>query len=149
MSETVVTRDDVVRAARALRGAPFRHQGRDPATGLDCLGLLEYLACRLWGRALPERRYKRKPSGEELLAGLRAELEEIPLGAAREADVVLINLPRDTEARHVGLLAGGPYELMLIHAFETDAPGRVLEEPYRGWKQRRTVRAFRWPGIVD
>jgi len=29
----------VARAAQACVGAPFRPQGRDPATGLDCVGL--------------------------------------------------------------------------------------------------------------
>jgi cell wall-associated NlpC family hydrolase len=29
-----------VERARALVGAPFRPQGRDPATGLDCVGLI-------------------------------------------------------------------------------------------------------------
>jgi murein DD-endopeptidase / murein LD-carboxypeptidase len=30
---------DVAAAARACLGAPFRRQGRDPASGLDCVGL--------------------------------------------------------------------------------------------------------------
>lgn len=35
---------DLARAARALVGVPFRLHGRDPATGLDCIGVL---ACAL------------------------------------------------------------------------------------------------------
>ncbi|MDE2340864.1 MAG: hypothetical protein KGL21_07335, partial [Alphaproteobacteria bacterium] len=31
--------DEIVARARALVGAPFRLHGRDPATGLDCVGL--------------------------------------------------------------------------------------------------------------
>ncbi|MBC2778306.1 NlpC/P60 family protein [Parasphingopyxis marina] len=31
--------DIIVGAARGCIGAPFRFQGRDPATGLDCVGL--------------------------------------------------------------------------------------------------------------
>ena len=147
--ERVVTRADVVREARALLGTPFRHQGRDPASGLDCLGLLEYLAFRLWGRVMPPRQYRRRPDGAELLAGLQAELREIPVAGARAGDAVLIVLPRHDVARHVGLLSDGPYELEMIHAFETDTPGSVIAEPYRGWKRKLTVRAFRFPGIVD
>lgn len=30
----------LARAAEALEGSPFRLHGRDPATGLDCIGLL-------------------------------------------------------------------------------------------------------------
>lgn len=34
-----MTGEDLARAALALAGAPFRLHGRDPATGLDCIGL--------------------------------------------------------------------------------------------------------------
>lgn len=39
-------------AARDLVGAPYRHNGRDPATGLDCLGVLG-AALSAIGRAAP------------------------------------------------------------------------------------------------
>lgn len=44
----------LARAAQSLIGIPFRLHGRDPATGLDCVGLLD-AAMRLNGRhpALP------------------------------------------------------------------------------------------------
>ena len=41
----------IAAAARALVGVPFRLQGRDPALGLDCVGLV--------GAALPSRSAKR------------------------------------------------------------------------------------------
>lgn len=39
-------------AARGLVGAPYRHNGRDPATGLDCLGVLGAALAAI-GRAAP------------------------------------------------------------------------------------------------
>ena len=44
-----ITGPDFARAAQALVGCPFRLHGRDPATGLDCIGLLEsaMIACGL------------------------------------------------------------------------------------------------------
>ncbi|MFM5906091.1 MAG: hypothetical protein ACKOPO_00640 [Novosphingobium sp.] len=36
-----MTGEDLARAAEALVGVPFRLHGRDPASGLDCIGLLE------------------------------------------------------------------------------------------------------------
>lgn len=48
-------RGDVAAAALALVGVPFRPGGRDPAGGLDCVGLV---ACALraagWRGAIPE-----------------------------------------------------------------------------------------------
>lgn len=144
---SLVTRDDVVAVARTLIGVPFRHQGSYPETGIDCRGVIEYIAFVLWGRPIPHRDYQRKPDGVEFLEKMRAEMAEIDPAEARHGDAVLIHFPRDTEARHGGVLANGPYELMLIHAWEGRGEGEVREEPLRGWKQRNIDYAFRFPGI--
>lgn len=143
-----VTRGDVVAVARMLRGVPFRHQGSYPETGLDCRGVIEYAGLVLWGRPIPPREYQRKPSGSEFLEKMRAELEEIDPAQAGRGDAVLMHFPRDTEARHGGILADGPYELMLIHAWENRGEGEVREEPLRGWKARNIDYAFRFR-VVD
>jgi cell wall-associated NlpC family hydrolase len=52
-------------AARKLVGVPYRHDGRDPTTGLDCLGVLgAALAAVGRGAPLPARtalRWRRDP----------------------------------------------------------------------------------------
>lgn len=154
-----ITRADIVREARALLGVPFRHQHSDPAAGgVDCRGELEYVAHKLTGRPLPKvHDYRREPSGREFYEKLKAEMDEIPLEEAREGDVVMIKFPRDEEARHAGILARGPKvagpdsvgELMIIHAFEREKPGRVIEEPFRGWPARCAATAFRFRGVAD
>lgn len=148
-SDKRVTRADVVRVARSLKGVPFKHQGSDPATGgVDCRGVLEYVGLVLWGRAIPLRDYQRAPSGAEFLEKMRAELEEVPLEEAREGDAVLIHFPKTTEAQHGGILAEGPYERMLVHAWVGRGDGEVREEPLRGWKLRNIDYVFRFP-VVD
>lgn len=148
-----VTRDDVAAVARSLKGVPFRHQGSYPETGLDCRGVIEYIAFVLWHRPIPPREYQRKPSGVEFLEKMRAEMAEIDPAEAGHGDAVLIHFPRDTEARHGGVVASGPVfaadpsELMLIHAWESRGEGEVREEPLRGWKLRNIDYAFRFPGI--
>jgi cell wall-associated NlpC family hydrolase len=154
-----ITRDDIVREARALIGVPFKHQHSDPNTGgLDCRGLLEWVAYRLTGRPLPDvRNYRREPDGKEFYEKLKGELDEVALEDAREADVVMMKFPRDDEAKHAGILTRGPGvggpdsegELMLVHAFEREQPGKVIEEPYRRWPQKCAVTAFRFRGIAD
>ena len=143
-----VTSADVVAAARLLKGVPFRHQGSDPETGLDCRGVLEWLGLVLWGRAIPLRSYQRKPSGVEFLEKMRAELREVPRGEMRAGDAVLMHFPKDTEPRHGGVVAAGPYETMLIHAWELRGEGAVREEPLRGWKLRNIDHVFRFD-VVD
>ncbi|HEV2708317.1 MAG TPA: NlpC/P60 family protein [Pyrinomonadaceae bacterium] len=145
----MVTRANIVAAARAQIGVPFAHQGSDPATGLDCRGLVEWVAFLLWQRPIPPRKYQRIPSGREFREKLTAEMDEIPVAEARDGDVVLIKLPRHDEARHAGILFTGIYEPMIVHAFERYRPGYVREEPYRGWTAGRTVAAFRFRGVID
>ena len=41
-----MTGEDLARAALGLKGAPFRLHGRDPATGLDCIGLFAVAMAR-------------------------------------------------------------------------------------------------------
>lgn len=148
-----ITRDDIVAVARTLKGVRFRHQGSYPETGLDCRGVIEYIAFVLWARRIPERAYQRKPDGLEFLEKMRAEMTEIDPAEARHGDAVLIHFPRDDEARHGGVLADGPVfasepsELMLIHAWESRGEGEVREEPLRGWKLRNIDYAFRFPGV--
>jgi cell wall-associated NlpC family hydrolase len=144
-----VTRADVVAAARLLKGVPFKHQGSDPATGLDCRGVIEWLAFMLGGRPIPPRDYQRRPSGVEFLEKMRADMREKDPADVRPGDAVLMHFPRDTEPRHGGVVAGGPYELMLIHAWENQAGGEVREEPLRGWKLRNIDHAFAFPFIGD
>lgn len=47
-----MTGADLARAAEALAGAPFRLHGRDPASGLDCVGVV-LAALAAGGRAVP------------------------------------------------------------------------------------------------
>ena len=80
----IVTPDEIVHRARALAGAVFRPQGRDGATGLDCVGLVvcafEIPTCevprdyRLRGRHRSKieselSRYFRRVKPHELRAG--------------------------------------------------------------------------------
>jgi cell wall-associated NlpC family hydrolase len=150
VSAAIITREDIVREARSLLGVPFKHQNSDPRTGgVDCRGVLEWIAHKLTGRPLPVHDYRRQPSGQEFYEKLKAEMDELLLDDAREGDVVLIKFPRAEEARHAGVLAQGPYELMIIHAFEREMPGKVIEGTYRGWPRKCAVTAFRFRGLVD
>jgi lipoprotein Spr len=108
---------DLAARARALIGARFRLHGRDPATGLDCIGLVA------WAAEAPA------PTGYALRGGdprrIAAALEAagfVPAAAARRPGDVLLMRPGPGQL-HLGILSDGG----LIHA---DAGlGRVVERP--------------------
>jgi murein DD-endopeptidase / murein LD-carboxypeptidase len=107
-----------IRRARALVGTPFRLHGRDPASGLDCVGLI----------AIAIRREALAPTGYALrggtAAGWRVLLDAVASrrrGAARAGDILLMQA--GPAQFHLGIWTGPG----LIHS---DARlRRVVETP--------------------
>lgn len=81
----------LARAAQSLAGVRFRLHGRDPATGLDCVGLLE-AALRLAGRdcTLPRGYPLRVIASADWLPDVARWGFAPAAGLARPGDVVLI-----------------------------------------------------------
>lgn len=111
----------VLAAARALVGTKFRLHGRDPAHGLDCVGLV-CVAFAAAGVRIAA------PSGYRLASGRIEQFEAAASNAGlsvvaepRAGDAVLCRV--DARQWHLGIASGGG----LIHA---DAGlGRVVERP--------------------
>jgi len=128
----MTTATEFVDAARALSGVSFRHQGRSPSSGLDCLGLLLTAAERTG--ALPsgiERAdYGRAPQAalEERLAHYCDRLEAPERGA-----VLAIKWPGDRRAGHVAICTEAD---QMIHSYSYS--GGVVEHGYRGHWPRWT-----------
>lgn len=107
-------------AARAasLVGTRFRAQGRDPATGLDCFGLV-LAAHGISGEAVPRDYRLRGDYRDVLLAGARPWFRRIT--AARAGDVLVMAPAADQ--LHLGIVTAVGF----VHA---DAGiGRVVETP--------------------
>ena len=125
-----------ISAARACLGTPFHHQGRAPAVGLDCIGLI-VVALRAAGMEVRDRTdYGRRPDGQSLVAALEqhgaARVDEICAG-----DVLLFRY--DRQPQHVALATGAQ---TMIHAF---APaGNVVETDIGDYWQRRLVGIYRF-----
>ena len=87
-----MTASDLAAAARGFIGAPFRLHGRDPATGIDCIGLFA-AAMRQCGRPV------KVPSGYALRLSCPAEWLPDPASygftqaspTAAPGDVVLLS----------------------------------------------------------
>lgn len=102
---------------RTLIGAPFRLHGRDPATGLDCVGVV---AMVLGAEAVPSGYRLRRAVPDEIIEGLEA------------AGLVQVS---DPQAGDVLLIAAGPAQFHLAvksHAGFVHACAllkRVVETP--------------------
>lgn len=112
-------------AARAMVGARFRPQGRDAATGLDCVGLV-WAAYAGAGRVLPApRAYPLRgwPRGR-VEGGLRDAGFARADGGARPGDVALIDA--GGEQFHLALIGADSF----VHAHA--GLRRVVETPLAG-----------------
>lgn len=110
-------------AARTLVGAPYRRDGRDPRTGLDCLGVVATALARI-GRdpALPARSTLRRRDNPDVqgigrLAGL-----QVAEGQVAPGDVLLV---RCSPLQLHALIATAPDGFVHAHA----GLGRVVQGP--------------------
>lgn len=138
-----MTGADIVTAARAYLGTPYRHQGRVRGVGIDCLGLLICTARDL-GLAAAEYdvpHYTHQPDQTEFLAGLRRHLIEIPVSQAQPGDVLLLS--SHGVATHVAFRT----DAGVLHAY---APaGQVVEHGLRAAFSRAVKAAFRAPEVTN
>ena len=109
-------------AALALVGTPFRLNGRDPAHGLDCIGLLE-AALAASGRQV------------RLPVGYRLHLARLDAWLPPPASLGLTAAAGDIEPGDVLLLSPGPAQVHLVIA----GPDHDFIHAHAGL--RRTVRS--------
>lgn len=132
-----------VELARSLLGVPWKHQGRDPAVGIDCAGML-----LLSFEVEDDTVYGRNPH-----AGLFEQRCEAHLGPPvddepRVGDVVLLGFGVAGVARHIAILGDYIYGgLSIIH---TDSVvGKVVEHPFDDKWKRRVRAVYRRTEVAD
>ena len=141
-------RSDIEREARKLIGVPWIHQGRNPETGIDCLGVL-YVICVNLGVEVEEyTAYKREPDGEMIVTEMNKYFDEIPLLEAREGDILIFRMAGEKYQRHIGILTKGTHEYMLVHSITAHQSGYTVEETLRRWG-RLATNAYRFRGLED
>lgn len=140
--------DTFVADARALVGTEVRwlHQGRDPATGLDCVGLPRWLLIRQMG-ALPAeleteltRPYHRHPDGQRLLETVRTWFDEVGRADMRAGDLVVVYDRRNPQ--HIAIACDS------VFVVEAYANRRIMKIVY--WplaKLREIAGVFRFPTV--
>jgi cell wall-associated NlpC family hydrolase len=131
---------DVVAAARAYLGVPFRHQGRTPPLALDCAGLF-VMVCRDLGLpVIDEQGYGRNPYKGLLEQCIARQpfLHRVPVADMGEGDVLLMRFTG--EPQHIAIHAG----YSMIHAYEQ--AGKVVEHRLADVWRARVVSAYRFEG---
>jgi NlpC/P60 family putative phage cell wall peptidase len=141
------TPDEVVAAARAWLGTPYRHQAATLGAGCDCLGLLRGVWRTLYGTeplVLPPYRADWRDLGhaDELRAAAEWLLRPAPPGLAA-GQVALFRLQRLPVAKHCAILLAPD---RFIHAQER--VGVVETRLTDNWR-RRLAGTFLFPPIEN
>jgi NlpC/P60 family putative phage cell wall peptidase len=140
-------RPDIVRAARAWIGTPYRHQAACRQAGCDCLGLIRGIWREVCGpepeTPPPYTMDWSEPQGEERLwqAALR-HLVPKPPGHAEPGDVLLFRMRRGAVAKHLGIQSESGSSPRFIHAYSGHG---VVESPLSTPWRHRLVGRFEFP----
>lgn len=130
--------EQIVAAARAAIGTPFRHQGRIAGRGLDCAGLAIHCAQQAGIEVYDESGYPRQPGGGRLEAAFAKQpgLMRVPVNDLQDGDILLMTF--EGQPQHVAIVAG----INIIHAYEPT--GKVVEHGLTKFWRSRIVRAYRF-----
>lgn len=130
---------EIIAAARACVGTPFRHQGRLPGVGLDCAGL-GIIAAKAVGIEIKDfSGYPAHPFDGMLkkMFDEQAYLQQIGIHDAAPGDVLLMRI--NAAPQHVAILAENGY---MIHAWQNI--GKVAEHKIDEIWQRKIVAVYRF-----
>lgn len=128
----------IIAAARAYLGVPFRHQGRTPPLALDCAGLFVQVCKDLSLPVIDEQGYGRDPYQGLLEQCISRQpfLAKIPRDQMRAGDILLMRFSSDPQ--HIAMHAGET----MIHAYEHS--GRVVEHRIADVWRSRVVSVYRF-----
>lgn len=133
---------EVVRAARAFLGTPYRHQAARIGAGCDCLGLIRGVWQALYGEAMEVPAYgadwRRQDEGIDLLTAASERLVAVE-GKPVAGQVALFRLRADLRPRHCGIVIS---PTRFIHAQEQLG---VVEASFSPNWQRRLAGLFTFP----
>jgi cell wall-associated NlpC family hydrolase len=126
----------IIDAARSCIGTPFRHQGRCPGRGIDCAGVVVFVASQLGFAVRDVRGYHRTPHKGRLQKALEENPFLTQVAEPQPGDVLLLRIRHDPQ--HLAIYAGDS----IVHSYET--VGRVLEERFSDFWRARIVAIYRF-----
>ncbi len=148
---------DVVVEARKLVGrddrnrpiVKFKHQGRDPKTGIDCAGVIIYVLKVLGYIDFDYTAYERYPDGRTVRALMEEHLVQKPKAEAQPGDIVLLRQLDSRWPMHMGILTDGGQDgaLGIIHSWSQRRG--VIEQTLPPLWSFKTVACYELKGIED
>lgn len=147
-------REKIVAMARGLVADKvcWRHQGRDPRTGLDCAGLILYVGweTELLDRSVDVQGYQRMPDGRTLASVLAANARQKCLDDWLPGDFVLLRDINTLWPYHLGFLVDRPGADWpnLIHSW-AKMRRRVVEVGFDESWSARMVNVYSYRGLED
>jgi len=116
--------------ARACVGSPFRHQGRNPAHGLDCIGLIIYVAKTIGLEDFGHKEYKKIPEKHALSRHAKAAgFAHCPKSEIKSGNILILKFGKYLE--HAAIIS----DRGIIHACEKY--GKVVEHGLdESWRSR-------------
>ena len=155
LARGLVSRAEVIAAARTWLKTPYHPQASLLGMGCDCVGLLRGVMWglrvaptdpQLWEGAHAYEGYSAFPDGVMLKEVCDKYLRPIPLDAAQPGDAVLLKFARFPQ--HLGILSelrhGHPY---IIHASNDIRHMRVVESRVIFGAKCRLIAAYSFPGV--
>lgn len=141
-----VSRQQIIDAARSFLGVRYRHQGRDPETGLDCVGYLKAVAMRINYPFITDVEGYKRTVSYEVLYGIMVEiLDEIPVEEALPGDFYFMRMGSKIRP-HVAVKVS---DTRLIHAYNDGVnTQRIIEHPIE-IHARYLFKGFRARGVTD
>lgn len=136
----MVTRSEVVAAARSYAYVKYHHQGRS-RWGIDCIGLVIAVCRDLKLGEYDFTAYSREPDGVTLIGEISRYCT--PITDFGVGDLLVFRLR--ALPQHCGIVTDLPDGLGLIHAYQTI--GKVAEHNLTDWWHERIVAGFRLPGV--
>ena len=173
----MVTREEIVTAARGWLGTPYHHQASVKGVGSDCLGLIRGIWRELYGpepEAMPPYTpdWGSATGSETLLAAACRHLVKLDdVSTARPGDVLVFRMRDEGVAKHAGILVRArgsrPGRHPEARAKRASKDGRaphhdaqlglrlvhaqeglgVIEIELGRWWRRRAAAAFSFPGV--
>lgn len=135
----MITVKDFIAEARTWLNTPFHHQGRVKGVGADCIGIFTGTLKALDLLQYDNTNYTRDPDSDKLVRLCDRYLIEIPVSDATIGCILMMSWRKGPQ--HLALLT----DVGILHAHIRAK--KVVEHVYDETWQKRTVKAYKVPGI--
>lgn len=134
----MLTREQIVAAARSYIGVRYRHQGRN-RLGVDCIGLVVLVGRSCGIEVRDVGGYARRGDGDVLVSQLESQCLRLARGAQQAGDILLLDF--GSGPQHIAIMT----DAGMVHAYA--GARRVVEHRIDEMWAARIVAAYAFRGV--